>query len=359
MESGNGELKGLLTAKEEGLISGKFLFDHKMVLYSKIRPYLMKVARPEFGGLCSADVYPLEPTKTLISRDFLYHLLFTKSFTEFAIEGSARAGMPKVNRDHLFAFEFRLPPLTEQQRIVAILDEAFEGIATATANAERNLQSAWDLLDGYMESLFTRGTTGTVVRPLGEIASFRNGVNFTKQSKGQSVPIIGVKDFKKNFWAPMDDLDSVTMDGQLSAIDAVQVGDILSVRSNGNPVLIGRCILVPEHEGNVTHSGFTIRVRLEMTAALPQYVCHYLKSQTARRELVAGGTGTNIKSLNQGTLASILIPLPPLAKQETVIQSIEAMADEAEQLKSVYQQKLAALDEMKQSLLHRAFNGDL
>jgi len=121
METGNGELKGLLTAREEGLISSKFLFDEKAVLYSKIRPYLMKVARPDFAGLCSADVYPLEPSLERINRDFLYHLLLTPGFTDYAVEGSARAGMPKVNREHLFAFAFRLPPLLEQQRIVAIL----------------------------------------------------------------------------------------------------------------------------------------------------------------------------------------------------------------------------------------------
>ena len=292
-----------------------------------------------------------------INTELLYYFL-SAQFEHFQ-EASTGAAIPGISREDVLSLHCPIPPPREQQRLVAILDEAFEGIATAKANAEKNLQSAWELFEGYLESLFPLGATGTVVRALGEIATFRNGVNFTKQSKGESVPIVGVKDFKKNFWAPMDDLDSVTMDGQLSALDAIRVGDILSVRSNGNPELIGRCLLVPEHEGGVTHSGFTIRIRLESAGALPQYVCHFMKSQTARRELVAGGTGTNIKSLNQGTLASILVPLPSLAKQKNIIKSIEAMADEVDQLKSICQNKLAALDELKQSLLHRAFRGDL
>jgi type I restriction enzyme S subunit len=131
MISGTGELVDIKTAKEEGLKSGKFLFDRTMVLYSKIRPYLMKVARPEFDGLCSADVYPLSPDTTQLDRDFLFYLLITREFTEYAIEGSSRAGMPKVNREHLFSFTNYIPPLLEQKRIVAILDEAFEGIDTA------------------------------------------------------------------------------------------------------------------------------------------------------------------------------------------------------------------------------------
>ena len=147
IESSNGVLIDLKTAKDEGLKSGKFLFDDSTVLYSKIRPYLMKVARPEFRGLCSADIYPLTPKPGVLERDYLYHVLLSPEFTDFAVAGSARAGMPKVNRDHLFSYGFLLPPLAEQQRIVGILDEAFEGIATVKANAEKNLQNARALFE--------------------------------------------------------------------------------------------------------------------------------------------------------------------------------------------------------------------
>jgi type I restriction enzyme S subunit len=122
IESKTGTLIDLKTAKEENLISGKFLFDNRMVLYSKIRPYLMKVVKCEFEGLCSADIYPLLGFNNLMIRDFLYYLLLTKKFTDYAIQGSQRAGMPKVNRDHLFEYQFNLPPITTQQTIVNKLD---------------------------------------------------------------------------------------------------------------------------------------------------------------------------------------------------------------------------------------------
>jgi len=122
IESEKGTLIKLQTAKEENLISGKFLFDSEMVLYSKIRPYLMKVVKCDFKGLCSADIYPLVPAKEHIIQDFLYHLLLSKNFTEYAIEGSQRAGMPKVNRKHLFEYTFNCPPLQEQKTIVKKLN---------------------------------------------------------------------------------------------------------------------------------------------------------------------------------------------------------------------------------------------
>ena len=126
MISNSEVLVDLKTAKEEKLISGKFLFDTSMVLYSKIRPYLMKVVRPDFNGLCSADIYPLKPKDKIIIRDFLFYILLSKKFTEYAIKGSARAGMPKVNREHLFAYNFSLPKVIEQKSIVKKLDLLLE-----------------------------------------------------------------------------------------------------------------------------------------------------------------------------------------------------------------------------------------
>lgn len=169
MISGTGELVNIKTAKEEGLKSGKYPFDRSMVLYSKIRPYLMKVARPEFNGLCSADVYPLSPDKNQLYRDFLFYLLLSKEFTEYAITGSIRAGMPKINRNHLFNFTTYIPLLPEQKRIVAILDEAFEGIDRAIANTEKNLANAREIFESYLNAIFTQKGDDWVETKLGKL----------------------------------------------------------------------------------------------------------------------------------------------------------------------------------------------
>lgn len=154
--SKTGELIDVLTAREEKLISGKFKFDSSMVLYSKIRPYLMKVVRPDFAGLCSADIYPLAPKQGVITRDFLYYLLRSGTFTAYAIQGSARAGMPKVNRDHLFAYRFKLPSVSIQKNVTARLDEL-------AANA-KSLQDIYrhklTALDELKQSLLHQAFTG-------------------------------------------------------------------------------------------------------------------------------------------------------------------------------------------------------
>lgn len=156
IESKTGVFVDLKTAREEGLISGKFLFNESMVLYSKIRPYLMKVARPDFEGLCSADMYPLAPIPSMITRDYLFHLLLSKNFTDYAIQGSARAGMPKVNREHLFAFKIWLPDVKKQKQLAANLDDLHEETQHLARIYEQKLAALESLKKSLLHQAFTR-----------------------------------------------------------------------------------------------------------------------------------------------------------------------------------------------------------
>ena len=120
------DVQEIKTAEEEGLISGKFPFNKNHVLYSKIRPYLRKVHLPSFEGICSADIYPLVPDDQLLEREFLFYLLLSERFTDYAMKGSARAGMPKVNREHLFKFKFNLPFIDEQVKLSRVTSKVFD-----------------------------------------------------------------------------------------------------------------------------------------------------------------------------------------------------------------------------------------
>jgi type I restriction enzyme S subunit len=265
----------------------------------------------------------------------------------------------RISRSNLGLTPIPVPPLAEQQRIVGILDEAFAGIATAKANAEKNLQNARALFESYLQSVFTERGKGWVEKKMGGLATFRNGINYTKDSKGERIKIVGVSNFQKHFSAPLDDLATVTIDGQLGELDALRRDDILAVRSNGNIELIGRTILVGEVTEKISHSGFTIRIPVSGNEVLPRYLCHFMKSASSRKRLTDGGTGTNIKSLNQGMLSDLAIPFPPAPVQKVIVQKIEKLSDETQRLASLYERKLAALDALKKSLLHQTFTGEL
>jgi type I restriction enzyme S subunit len=155
IESGTGVLLNLKTSREEKLKSSKFPFNSGMVLYNKIRPYLRKVARPEFEGICSADMYPLLPDKQKLLKDYLFYILLSGDFTRYAIQGSNRAGMPKVNREHLFKYVFTLPSIDQQKVICTKLDQAFSAFLSIKQELSTQEQSERLLRDAILRKAFS------------------------------------------------------------------------------------------------------------------------------------------------------------------------------------------------------------
>ena len=138
IESNTGRLINLKTAKEENLISGKYLFDSSMVLYSKIRPNLNKVTIADFEGICSADMYPLIPSKS-IDKKFLLFILKQKEFLSYAIANSGRANIPKINREALLEYSTILPPLSLQLQFaerLALIEQQKAEIQSTIADLE-------------------------------------------------------------------------------------------------------------------------------------------------------------------------------------------------------------------------------
>lgn len=109
IESGSGRLLYRRSAASEGVISPKYLFQTGDVLYSKLRPYLRKAVLADGPGLCSADMYPLRPIDESIEPTWLVFLLLSPTFTGYTSRESARARMPKLNREQLLRFRFSLP----------------------------------------------------------------------------------------------------------------------------------------------------------------------------------------------------------------------------------------------------------
>ena len=133
IESRTGRLlMGIATASEQRAISGKYQFEPGDVLYSKIRPYLEKAVAVTCRGLCSADMYPLQPT-TRIETRFLLAALLNRRFTEFANALSTRTGIPKINREQLGRYPLAIPPSAEQLQIVRFIDGVDKRFETESA----------------------------------------------------------------------------------------------------------------------------------------------------------------------------------------------------------------------------------
>ena len=124
IEKETGELKGYRTVKDDGVISGKYVFTPEHIIYSKLRPNLNKVALPSFCGLCSADAYPILPNPDVCSRTFLAYVMRSAFFLDYILQFSARSNMPKVNRKEIAGFKSPMPPLTMQKEFETFVAQA-------------------------------------------------------------------------------------------------------------------------------------------------------------------------------------------------------------------------------------------
>ena len=209
------------------------------------------------------------------------------------------------------SIEIPLPPLDVQKAIVAEID-----------GYKKVIDGARAVLDNYRPHI-PIDPSWPIVR-LSEVCSFKNGLNFDKTSSGHRVKIIGVSDFQANLYAPLDNLDEVSLSSPLGEDYLVRAGDILFVRSNGNPDLVGRSLFVTTPDEPTTFSGFTIRGRIEDERALPLFFAHFFKSRDFAQMIKTVGRGANIRNLSQGILNELEVPLPPRKQQLAIVTEIEA-----------------------------------
>ena len=260
---GAGGLNGWLPIKE---------FDQQAVVLSSIGARCGKCFLTPDAWTSLANTQIIFADKTQVDAKFLWYQL-----NDEARWPRSGAAQPFIKPSDVKAHVVRIPLLSEQKRIVGILNQSFEGIAKATANAEKNLANAKELYANAFNNLLGLRCQDVPTASLDSIADFKNGLNFTRSSKGEVIKIVGVADFKNNFWTP-DELEEVQIEGKLSKAYELRDDDILVVRSNGNKELIGRCILARDVEGQTSHSGFTIRVRPRSDAVDSEYLTHFMKS---------------------------------------------------------------------------------
>jgi len=333
----------------------------KDVLFATIRPTLRRIAivPDELDSqICSTGYFVLRPQPQVDYR-FIFYFLQTDGFMAEMERLQKGASYPAVTDGDVRSQKIPVPPLPEQQRVVGILDETFDGIARATANAEKNLRNARALFESHLQSVFAQRGKGWIEKRLGDLAEFKNGLNFTRQSKGQTLRMVGVGDFQDNSVVPIDSLQSVTIDGELADDYLIRRDDILTVRSNGSRDLVGRCMLVPDVDGMISYSGFIIRIRFDSCDISPRFLLHYMKLSSTRKRMTRDGGGANINNINQAKLSDLRVSLPSFKEQKEIVNSLDRLDAEAQRLESIYRQKLAALNELKKSLLHQAFSGKL
>ena len=228
----------------------------------------------------------------------------------------------------------------------SILD-SIRGASTieAVEKKEQELLSNLNKLNNSINNQFSNLEFPEV--NLGNIASFKNGLNYSAKSKGELVTVLGVKDFLESFSPDIDKLEQVRIDGELNESYKLQAGDILVVRSNGSTNLVGRFIYIDRLLTDTSYSGFTIRIRANSERVNSKYLCYCLRTQKVRNRITKNPQGANIKSINQTMLSSIKVPLPALSEQSEMIAKVEKIEKELFQIEN----KLKTIDLEKETIL--------
>jgi type I restriction enzyme S subunit len=157
-----------------------------------------------------------------------------------------------------------------------------------------------------------------LIKRLGDLAEFRNGVNYNKSSFGEGVKVVGVSDFQDYMIPRYAELEQINPKGIVTERNILRDGDIVFVRSNGNRQLIGRSLFIEQPPEEVTHSAFTIRLRFTSRRVYPKFYAYFFRTPLIRKALSAHGGGTNINNLNQDILNALEVPLPPLPVQRRI-----------------------------------------
>lgn len=291
--------------------------------------------------------------------------LTTQRFVELYLESIPLddyvTGMaqPKLTQKALNSIPIPVPTLADQRRIVGILDEAFDGIAIAKANTEKNLHNARALFERYLEAVFIQRGEGCVEKSLRDCVTdistgpFGSLLHKSDYEHG-GIPLVNPINIEGDKIIPDERKAVGKATAQKLVRYALRENDIVIGRRGE----IGRCaVVLRDQVGWLCGTGsFFIRPSDKTD---PHYLAHLLRSRPYRGRLEGVAARATMPSISNDDLANLVICLPPMAQQRQTLALLGSLSDETQRLESLYQRKLAALDELKKSLLHQAFSGEL
>ena len=299
----------------------------------------------------------VRPKSANIDLRFLEYLFRGGMDISTAITGAAQ---PQITRTNLNPIEIRYPlDSEEQQRIVTLLDEAFDGIATARANAEQNRQNARALFESHLQSVFTQRGDGWAEKRLADVATIINGFafksgDFSPHAKVQSIKItnVGVREFvceSDSFLPPAFAETYVSF--------AIKAGSLVialtrTIISGGLKVAV-----VPDEFDGALLNQRVAAILVSPNLLNAEFLFAYLSSQYVFDYVKAHVNTLMQPNLSINDLRAMPIPFPPAIEQERIADRLEVLKEETQRLESLYQRKLTALDDLKRSMLHQAFAG--
>ncbi|HVE20718.1 MAG TPA: restriction endonuclease subunit S [Acidocella sp.] len=293
---------------------------------------------------------------------FLYYDLCSPSFQKIVQDKIDGATTPHLYQREIRQFPIPIPPLPEQKRIVAILDDAFAGIAAATANVEKNLANARELFETHLNSTFDVAPDHWTQKPMRSLVQIKHGFAFKSEyftDAGSYVLLTPGNFYEGGGYRDRGGKQKFYV-GEVPDGFVLGKGAFLIAMTEQAPGLLGSSIIVPESDK------FLHNQRLGLVCVRPgapwcnEFFFHAFNTRRFRLAVHDGASGVKVRHTSPDKLGLVEVSFPESIKeQQSIAENLDALLDETRRLAGIYNQKLLRLAELKQAILQKAFSGEL
>ena len=327
-------------------------------LVGKTAQYMENENYLTFGAFCSV----VRPNQ-YINPKFLGFFFQSDDYRKVVSNASKGVNINNLKNSDITNIEIPLPPLAEQGRIVAKIEELFAGIDAGV----ENLKSVKNQIALYRQSVLKSAfdfdaSTFSVLKNLIDKVRYGTSKKCSTEENVNSMPVYRIPniDFKKGV-LDKTDLKFASFDDSEKSSLMLKSGDILIIRSNGSLNLVGRAALVYNTDTNGLYAGYLMRLRIKDTEKLlPKFLLHFLNSGKARTYIEEKAKSTSgVNNINSEEISDLQIPVPTLAEQEKIVAEIESRFERADALESAVDRALNDAEKLKQAVLKKAFSGEL
>ena len=362
----------LLEAKDKIVVDSKEYVSDKGAAICKLVPkgtllvsFKLTLGRLAFAG---HDVFTNEAIAALtivnereLSKDFLFYCLCFFDWVKAAENDVKLKGMT-LNKAKLKVMPVSFPPLAEQQRIVGLLDEAFEGLAAANANAEQNLRNARALFESHLQSVFVQRDHGWVAKPFSELCDIKHGHAFEGaffNNEGEYVLLTPGNFYERGGYRDRGEKQKFYT-GEIPRDYVLNKGDLLVAMTEQAAGLLGSPILVPESNKFLHNQRLGLVTQKPGAAWTNEFFFHAFNTQVVRKMIHASASGVKVRHTSPKKIGDVVVAFPTsLHEQKRIVFSLASLEEETQRLARLYERKLAALEALKKSLLHQAFTREL
>lgn len=359
IESSTGKIINRKYCMPSELLSAKCAFNESHVLYSKLRPYLNKVVLPDSPGVGTSELIPLKPDPGKIDREFLAYYLRSPIFLEFSKSNTRGANLPRIAMDELWKHQIAFPSIQEQRRIVKMIKGIFTNIDEIQSLRTESLKEAEAVFPSILSHIFDSISNSFPFESIDSITSeTRYGTSRQCTTGGSGIPVLRIPNVADG---TVNTNDLKYCDLTLREIKTLilQNGDILIVRTNGSPDLVGRCAVFEIDDSDFAFASYLIRIRVDSKKVRSQYLVYFLES-TRGRDAIAKirKTSAGQFNINSANIRAIRLPLPSLSKQDEFIEQMNEQKAIVSQIKHTLEEA-SQIDNLSRSILNKAFTGQL